>query len=341
MTACTPPLLLVQLDPHLGNFIVSSSVIRAIVAQMPDAPIALALRAGFVPLAQRMPGLPKPWLEHDPGPGSALANVKGFASLLREVRALRPGTVVDFGGSVTGRRITALSGARKRLNPRKIAGANGEDTPRHRQAIYHDLAVALGCCRPPAPPLIEPSEADFERCGQHLREAGLEDRRFVVLHVGAGRADKLWAEQRFAAVVDWLAERGLAAVLIGSGADQPQIDRVRELAHAQTVVMTDWLDVGEELALLHGCAAFVGNDSGPMHLAAAVGAPVVALFGPTDPARWRPLSPNARVLRGSEPLETGRRKEKFPDARFMTSLPVEAVTEALAEMLSGYNPGSE
>jgi heptosyltransferase-3 len=95
------------------------------------------------------------------------------------------------------------------------------------------------------------------------------------------------------------------------------------------------LSIGELMALFEMSSLFLGNDSGPMHLAAAMGTPVVALFGPVDEGRWRPLSPNSVVLRGQEPCDDCRSKRKdcdnFP---CITLLSPNKVKEAINELLA-------
>ncbi len=119
----------------------------------------------------------------------------------------------------------------------------------------------------------------------------------VVIHPGAGSPDKCWPAGRFAD----LARRCLAAgrrvrFVVGEverdrwpAADLAALAAVAEVRHPGTL-----LDLLAEVA---GADLFVGNDSGPGHLAGTLGVPTVSLFGPTDPARWRPWGPAVRVVR--------------------------------------------
>jgi ADP-heptose:LPS heptosyltransferase len=95
------------------------------------------------------------------------------------------------------------------------------------------------------------------------------------------------------------------------------------------------LSIGELMALFEMSSLFLGNDSGPMHLAAAMGTPIVALFGPVDERRWRPLSPNSVVLRGQEPCDDCKIKRKdcdnFP---CITLLSPKKVKEEIAKLLA-------
>ncbi|WP_018169011.1 glycosyltransferase family 9 protein [Thioalkalivibrio sp. ALMg9] len=164
------------------------------------------------------------------------------------------------------------------------------------------------------------------------------------LHVGAGKEYKLWPCDRFAALADWLYDQGLQPVLIGTAADKARAETVRSLARKPLPSLISNLSRDAELALLAECRLFVGNDSGPMHLAAALGAPVIGLFGPTDPVRWGPLGDQCRALRGDAPLEhpierkqVGGRQAAGSE-RSLESLQLETVQQAVGELLHWPNP---
>jgi ADP-heptose:LPS heptosyltransferase len=116
---------------------------------------------------------------------------------------------------------------------------------------------------------------------------------------------KRWPPDRYAALADKLhADHGLAVVLTGSDDDRPITAVVQRLMRAPAVDLAGQTSFGVLGALFARCALFAGNDCGPMHLAAAVGTPVLAIFGPTDPAIYGPFSPRAVTLRGPRGLST-------------------------------------
>ena len=120
----------------------------------------------------------------------------------------------------------------------------------------------------------------------------------VVLHPGAGSPNKCWPIEHFIALAQRLFREGLSVCALVGEVERErwpadQMSRLRsacELREPQTLV---------ELAdLIARARAFVGNDSGPGHLAAMVGIPTVTLFGPNDPTRWKPLGPRTKVVTG-------------------------------------------
>jgi ADP-heptose:LPS heptosyltransferase len=136
-------------------------------------------------------------------------------------------------------------------------------------------------------------------------------------------------------------ERGAALVLTGTGVDRSAADEVRRLLPAGAAVL-DTVGLAPLLplmALLTRLSLLVTPDTGPMHLAAALGTPLVALFGPSSPERWGPFSPNARVVRVDLPCSPCNRIRN-PPARCQGRTPdcmdgvlVHQVTEAAATLL--------
>jgi ADP-heptose:LPS heptosyltransferase len=133
----------------------------------------------------------------------------------------------------------------------------------------------------------------------------------AVIHAFASRGDKAWPAEKFAGAAERLRrECGLEPVFLAGAADDPSpFARFRVLRNAP---LTD------VKSLIAGASLFVGNDSGPAHVAAALGVPVVALFGPSDPAIWAPWRCESQVLRSQGPIG---------------SIPVEDVVAAAAALM--------
>ena len=141
----------------------------------------------------------------------------------------------------------------------------------------------------------------------------------ILLHPGSGGLHKCYPIEQYVRLSRILPQRGLHPVMI---LGPVELDRWGEqvsrlVRHCATIVDPPLpLLVG----LLRMAAGYVGNDSGPTHVAAATGAPVLALFGPTDPAVWRPLGPKVTILRSQQ------RQDGWTD------LPPERVAEHLLEL---------
>jgi heptosyltransferase-2 len=136
----------------------------------------------------------------------------------------------------------------------------------------------------PAPILAVGRRAD-ERVGQMLREEGIDlSRAFITVAPGSVWATKRWTAEGFAAVVRGARERGYQTVVSGAPGERELCDRVAQAAGKPVAVLAGRTGVAEMVALLARSRLLVGNDSGPGHVASAVGTPVVTVFGPTAPS---------------------------------------------------------
>lgn len=123
----------------------------------------------------------------------------------------------------------------------------------------------------------------------------------VAVHPGSGGVAKRWPPERFARIVERLADAGYTPLLVRGPQDEPVLRRVLDTlvpTVAPPAVVAD-VTLPRLAAALAGCAGFLGNDSGVSHLAGMLGIPVLALFGPTDPDAWSPLGPRVRTLRAA------------------------------------------
>lgn len=118
------------------------------------------------------------------------------------------------------------------------------------------------------------------------RQHGLAGRAVVAIHPGSGGRCKCWPAARFAALADLLAGRGIATMLVAGPADDAVAGAFTAALRSAQPIPVAGLPVPELAAVLAQCTAFVGNDSGVSHLAAALGVPTVAIYGPTDPLVW-------------------------------------------------------
>jgi len=233
----------------------------------------------------------------------AIGEIAGFLHKLRERRydiaidlqgLLKSGMII---GSARAKRKIGFDGTRELsylfLNERLPA----YDREKHALERYLDVARYLGAVDP-SPNCTLP--IDRERAVMKERTGGLvkDGRRLVVMNPVARWKTKLWNEKKFASLADRLVtERHAVVIFTGSPDDRAVTERIRGMMRENSL---DW--AGEttlkELAALASMAdLFITTDTGPMHLAAAAGARVVALFGPTAPWRTGPYGPGHEVVR--------------------------------------------
>ncbi|HEX8983402.1 MAG TPA: glycosyltransferase family 9 protein [Ktedonobacterales bacterium] len=184
------------------------------------------------------------------------------------------------------------------------------DTP---QPIHAALWLAaalrpLGMATPSLPtlaaqiaPLRLPAEDDAQ-AATLWRDLGLLKGDVVALHPGSGSQKKRWPADQFAQVARLAHDAGYMLLLLAGEADTLALAET-QAALAQldlAPVVARGLRVGVLAATLARCAGYIGNDSGVSHLAALAGVPTVAVFGPTDPARWAPIGPRTTAIRAPD-----------------------------------------
>jgi heptosyltransferase-2 len=178
-----------------------------------------------------------------------------------------------------------------------------------------------------------------------LDAAGLAGRPFAVVHATASTPGKHWEDDRFVEVCRHLWRRhGLRAVFTGGPGDRVGYDAIAaRLASAAgagvpaPVNFCGQTGLRVDIGIYRRARLFVGVDSGPMHMAVACRVPVVALFGPTDPAQWgpyEPVGPRSEVVRSPEPCGPCRH-ESCPDRRCMRAIETAAVLAAVDRRLAG------
>ena len=126
--------------------------------------------------------------------------------------------------------------------------------------------------------------------------------RFVAIHPGSGAVEKCWPTSRFATVIKRLWEQNSPVLLLSGPADTERIDDLlQQLSPPLILEMFKMLTNAPLLEVashLQQCRCYLGNDSGITHLAAMLGVPTIAIFGPTDQAIWQPVGPFVKVLQG-------------------------------------------
>jgi ADP-heptose:LPS heptosyltransferase len=300
--------LLLRLE-RIGDLLMVLDAIGAAREAWAEAEIDLAVGSWNLPLAQLIPGVTRlltadvPWLARERAGDS-------WRSLARKARAWRAhdyDLVVNFEPDIRSNYLAWRIGGRHRVGYFTGGGgalldsARAYDPTRHVSDNALDvIARASGrtgmrATAPFFPRLIVPADA-LARVDARLAGA---QRPLVGIHAAGGRESKQWHPDRFAEVGRAVAAaRGATVVLTGAPGDRPLVDRVRQgLATASVVDAAQDLDLVELAALLARLDVLVTGDTGPMHLAAAMGTPLVALFGPSNPVRYGPRSRRQHVVR--------------------------------------------
>jgi ADP-heptose:LPS heptosyltransferase len=185
------------------------------------------------------------------------------------------------------------------------------------------------------PPTLSPSESARKFAQQLLDGAlapGVHSGGVIAIHPGSGNSKKCWPGAHYASLIRWLRTYlGATVVLVRGPADTQTARTIAPGLNGLEVVVFENLELSLLAALLERCSAFVGNDSGITHLAAAVGVPTVALFGPTDSHLWGPRNKQVVCLQSTYPCApcSPQAMASCPRPRCLEALSLEEVIEAL------------
>lgn len=212
-----------------------------------------------------------------------------------------------------------------------------------RHAVERNLDALRRLGIQPAPQerrvVLVPGAAAEAAIEARLAAAGLAARGFVHVHPASRWLFKVWPAESFAALVDRLHAAGHRVVLTAAPSD-PELALVRDIrsrAHADVVDLSGTLSLKELAALAARARLFIGVDSAPMHMAAAMGTPTVAIFGPSGDTEWGPWMVAHRVVASERHAcrpcgIDGCGGGKVSDC--LTTLPVEAVWDAAQSLLA-------
>ena len=342
--------LLLRLE-RIGDLLMVLDAIRDARQAWPTAEIDLAVGRWNAPLASLISGVEHvhvatvPWLAR----GEEADSWAGLVSKARDWRRRRYDLVVNFEPDIRSNALVWLTGAPRRYGYWSGGGAAfltnalSYEPAQHVRDNARQLIASAATGTSPAttsgmPQLDIPAEAT-ERARKILSSA---TRPIVGVHASGGRESKQWYPSRFGEVAAAVARtRGATIVLTGGHGDRALVDEVKATLGGLPVIdVVGTFDIVALAAILAELDVLVTGDTGPMHLAAAMNTPVVALFGPSQPVRYGPLGTKSRILRidlpcspcGQVRLPPERCRGHVPDC--LHGIDVDRVVAAVDELLN-------
>ena len=298
-------ILVIRLS-SIGDIVHALPAVTALGQSLPDAEIAWAVEARFAELLEDNPfvrrvipldtiGWRTRW--------KAAKTLREIVDELGEVRGFHANLTIDFQGLVKSAALARLSRAPRRVgfggpwlreSAARVFYTETAEARGRSHVVEENLALAERVGAQPVSrerwqfPLAAPADA-AHRVEERLGRLGVE--RFLVINPGGGWMSKRWAPDLYAQLIGELEDEGDCAVLMtGSPAEEPVIRGILEQARARQASYFP-STLAEYIALVRRACLFVGGDTGPLHLAAAAGTPIVAIYGPTNPARNGPFAP--------------------------------------------------
>ena len=333
--AGTSPRILVIQVKRIGDLVVSAPLTAALRQQRPDAHITLLARGVAGKLASQIPGV-----------DTCLVLTTGHLNLGIWWRLLhqRFDLVLDLSANDRSAFATLVSWAKTRATFAKWqkpglrgrlynVAQPGAILKRHMTDFYLGIVESVGLQAQRVPAALIVPDRDHGPCqavATRVDEWKRSGRRLAVLHPGTAEANKYWQPQRWAAVIDHLAQQHDCIIVISRGNDPAELAHIAEikaLLH-QPVDFDDFLTLRELVVVLHDCDIALGVDTGAMHVAASFEKSQVVLFGPSNWVQWGPRHVNSRLLR-PEDTDDGRENQSMDG--ISTAAAITAVDELLAD----------
>jgi heptosyltransferase-1 len=266
----------------------------------------------------------------------SLPTLQRVAKIWNDVRDAHYDVAVDLQGAMRSGLLARLSGARV-----VYGAAEARESPaslwytrktiaRGRHVIEQNLSIVEAVIgqRVKVPAAEFPHDPQTEeRVEQRLAKLGVD--QFAILNPGAGWGAKRWPAERYGEVARGLSDLDVRSIL-NYGPGEEELVRTAEAASG-AAARTMQCTITELIALTRRARLFIGGDTGPLHLAAALRVPVVAIYGPTDPARNGPYGTRSVVLRSAESVTSHARRAEADEA--MLGIGSEAVVGAAEKLL--------
>ncbi|MBN2453898.1 MAG: lipopolysaccharide heptosyltransferase II [Candidatus Omnitrophica bacterium] len=336
----TKRILIVNVN-WVGDVLFSTPFIRAVREANPGAYIACLIHPRCREVLEANPRIDELIIYDEEGIHKSLI---GKWRLIRQLRSKNFNTAFLLHRSFTKALIAYLAGIGERIGyPTKSRGGiltKAAEEPfeeQHKVEYFLNIARSAGIKAEDISYEFFVRDADRKFIRELLAKDGIGDKDFVAVLCPAGNwAPKRWPREKFARLADELADRyGAKIVLSASGKDLPLVEDIKKVMAAAPVITagrTDLLGLG---ALLERADLVVANDTGPMHIAVAVGAKTIALFGPTSPRITGPYGKGSYVvISGNTACEVPCYNIACADNTCMAAIRVEDVLKEAEGMLA-------
>ena len=336
-------ILVIRLD-RLGDVVLSTPVLQALRERFPHAFISMMVRPDCRDVVEGHPALNEVICYEKDGVHRSVRDTIRFAHDLRREEF---DTALVLHPSNRSHWIPWLARIPMRIGyARKCSWLLPHRVPHRKQegakheAVYTlELLIPLGITSVTPKPFVPIQPAAAQRVDVLLADAAIRpSERLIAVHPSASCVSKRWMPERFAQVADRLAAEHHARICLVAGAsDALFADRMAQAMDQPALNLAGHLSVGELAALLKRCRLLISNDSGPVHVAAAVGTPVVDIFGRNQrglsPQRWGPLGEGHVVLHKEVGCVTCLAHNCDIEFLCLTSLSVEEVYQAAVSLL--------
>lgn len=296
-------ILVVKLD-HLGDVLLATPVFSNLRQAYPDAELHALAGTWSRVVLEKHPDVSKVLEYNSPAFSRTVepTSLKQTLQLYRALRRQKYDLMVQLRGDWRTVCFALLRVTPKRLDRAALQVANRLGFPRftgiHETTRNLDILRKAGIPTPIKTTTFSVTAEDKKWASNFLTAHQIgEERPLIAIHPGSPIPLKRWMPERYAELADWLIAQKRANILfVGVKEEIPIITEIQRLMRAESNNIAGKTTLTQLASILHISNVFIGNDSGPMHLAAAVGTPTVGLYGPGDPTRFGPVGTKCQTI---------------------------------------------
>jgi lipopolysaccharide heptosyltransferase III len=342
--------LLIRLR-SIGDVILLTPAMRLLKEWRPDLKVTVVVENRFCELLENNPDVED---LIDPGRGSGIAKMAARLRAMREIRRRHYALCINLHGGPTGTLLARASGARCKVGfdyyrskgiyevlvpeTRQILGRRDVHTTEHQAAIFFYLGMPRREI-PRAQLFVTPRQRGWWRKKRESLDVSAA-RQYAIVHPTALYATKQWSAENFARLGEFLEREAGLLPVFSCGPNEAGVLDAIERAAGKPIARLEGASLGEFAAALEGTRIFIGNDSGPAHMAAALARPVVVIFGSSSSVIWGPW-PRATAETSSRIVQNpydcnpcpGDRCYQFARPECILSVTFEQVRSAVGEAL--------
>ncbi|MDP8299345.1 MAG: glycosyltransferase family 9 protein [Candidatus Tantalella remota] len=304
-------ILIIQLN-SIGDVLMTTPAIRSLKNSFPGAEIDIVTRPHAVTLLRDNPDINRVLGCSDRFWRSIFTDVRSYGTslaALRELKKTRYDICIDLGGTPGSIVCALILGSNGTYGPERSLRSGVfryrtawfygtiEQKEEHILRRYLEITSALGGADVEEEEKLYIASESRVAGDKFLEENNLKEKPFAVMHAGAKWPPKRWPKERFAELISRLfSDLALVTVLVGTASERSSLEAIRDESGVSGTILAVDMPLQVTGSIISGADVFIGNDSGPAHMAASVGTPLVVLFGPTDPQTCAPFSKNKVIL---------------------------------------------
>lgn len=337
--------ILIIKPSSLGDIVLALPSLSALRRGFPDAAISWLVRSEFAPLLKNHPDLTDIILFDRKFLGKAWFNPRAFGVLLSLIRRLRRSkfdVVIDLQGLFRTASLAWLSGCRKRFGmatAREFASIfythkiSRDKDCIHVVDYYLKAVKTVGVSDIAVRFVLPQNPAVAGLISRLLTGHGISPDNYAVFIPGSVHRDKCWPVENFAVLADKISSQfGLSIVATGTKSERSMVEKLKAIANVPIANFAEATKLEELTALLRAAKLVVSNDTGPGHIAAALGMPLVMIFGPSNPIRLFPYG-RPETLAAVEPFGRGPKLQSSNPAHAIEAITVDHVYQKVCEQI--------